>query len=378
MFNDLKIILINDNEILAFNDIVAGIFSTYRSTSNNAIHQKEDRGLTEEETEIFLDELDANGSEFEGDPTEVDKILDKIIKCYPEVKYIIHGLKLAEAAKRTPQQAKKDKKLLNEKMKAKEAEREKRKAREEARKTPKKELTKEPEKEPTKEPIKETEKESGVKLLDDSDAGDKAKEKWGEERKNWQTPQEKDLSKVGKDKENYTGYKGVLFNIFKNLADPAKKADKEKLRKRLKRDWATYKKNEKLLSENKELIDALEDKIVNDEITPENVLLMNELIYRNPDLIKDIDFDTNIAKYDIQVPVSTLIEYKVIKEDEDDATIIKKIQEWAKKNKWDLEKMTLTTDVKGRKAVNYRAKDLNTFVEIAHSTGGDIETRKAG
>ena len=261
MFNNLKIILINNNEILAFNDIVAGIFSTYRTTSNNAIHQKEFRKLNEEEIQKFLHEIDkSENEEFKGDAREVENILDKIVKYYPEVKYIVHGLNLIEAARRTPREERKDKRLLKRKM------REKRKIRDKTKKLPKKEQKKEmeevlikPEKEKEMEEVPIKDKESGVKLLEDDvddkgDAAKKAKEKWDEERKGWQTPKEQELSKV--DKEKYTGFKGILFNIFKNLADPAKKAEREKLQKRLKKDWAMYKKNEKFLKENTELIDG--------------------------------------------------------------------------------------------------------------------------
>jgi len=82
------------SEFLIYTEDMASLFSEYRSTANHGIHIKENRKLTDTEIENLLEEVEKSEN-IETDtqlnnPDDV-VILNKIIKLYPEVKYLVHG-----------------------------------------------------------------------------------------------------------------------------------------------------------------------------------------------------------------------------------------------------------------------------------------------
>jgi len=156
--------------------------------------------------------------------------------------------------------------------------------------------------------------------------------------------------------------------MFKGLADPAKKAEKEELQKRLRRDWATYKKNEKILNENKELIDALQDKFANNEITPEGISLMNELIARDPAIVKEIDLEKDVPNK-LRLPLNKFknklkeVDLKV-----DNKTLVDNITNMFEKEKLKVEDITIT-EKNGEKEVDVALADWDSFFKLANVLG---------
>ena len=115
MFNNLKIVLISSNEMLVYNNIVAGLFNDYRVTSDSAIHQLENRKLDENEIDEFIEQLSSVEECDDASSDEIIDIMNKITKICPEVRYVIHGLKMALAA--TPEQMRKKRLAKKEKRK---------------------------------------------------------------------------------------------------------------------------------------------------------------------------------------------------------------------------------------------------------------------
>ena len=353
MFNNLRFTFIN-NEILAYNDKVVGLFSTYRTTANHAIHQLENRKLTTAEIDEFLEKLDEDDLEEANDLDQAKEMLDKIVKFYPESKYIVHGLRAILAAKRTPREVRKDQKVLKEKMAKKEAkdeQRRKREGREKPVPKPKKEKQEqpaEPKVTPEIKETKETKETKEAKPIED----------------------ERPLSKVGKTglkggETGFKGFKNILFNIFKSLEDPTRKNDREELQKRIRKNWPAYKKNEKILNENKELMEALQDRIEEKDISPESILLMNELIARDPSFAKELDLDEQKPE-SFEIPIEKLQEkFRDIDVSKDTEVIIEAIKKVFSKEKINLDSISIYS--KGtEKIADIALKDWDSFFKIAN------------
>lgn len=413
MFNNLKMYLVNSNDALVYNDAVAGLFSDYRITSNSGVHLIEDRKLTDNEMDKFLDHMDSEDIEDESDtePQDIQEMLHKIVKYHPEVKYAIHGFNIALAA--TPQRIEKKKQKMIDrkaaKQKKKEEQRKSREIKEEpVEEKPKKEVTpidvdygKEEPKETSEEPAvteKPKAKEKKIKPIDvdygnkdekkseeseESEPSEKekanqekiAREKEGErkrleeEEKMKQDRQDKEkqpedealdpgeggkYSKVGKEPK-FDGFLGLMFKMFKGLADPKKKADKEELRRKLKRDYATYKKNEKFLKENTELIDMLNEKIAKKEFDLDSISILNEIISRDPSIVDELGLDKNstgpITK---KVPLLKLTEeLKDLKIDPsiDESEQERRIKEIFKKHKIDVKDVAIGLGRDGKQKI---------------------------
>jgi len=336
MFNNLKVYFIGSNETLAYNDKVAGLFGDYSITDNNAIHRLEDRKLTDDETDQFLEELEkieTTEIDKNKNPEEITNVLDKILKIHPEVKYKIHGNWFVNAEPKIDPDTKTK-------------------------------LAREPDVDLAKKA-----KPKAKPKVEKKDSAQKAQEQWDKDRKKWQSKPERELAEKGKVKESkYSGFKGVLFDMIKGLADPAKKPEKEELQKRLRRDWATYKKNEKILNENKELIDALQDKFANNEITPEGISLMNELIARDPAIVKEIDLEKDVPNK-LRLPLNKFknklkeVDLKV-----DNKTLVDNITNMFEKEKLKVEDITIT-EKNGEKEVDVALADWDSFFKLANVLG---------
>jgi len=347
MFNNLKFTFIN-NEILAYNDKVVGLFSTYRATANHAIHQIENRKLTDAEIDEFLGKIDDEDLEEANDLDQAKEMLDKIVKFYPESKYIVHGLRAILAAKRTPREVRKDRNLLKEKMAKKEAADEKRRKREGREKPVPKPKQEKQEKEQPAEPKVTPEVKEDTKPTDE----------------------ERPLSKVGKTglkggETGFKGFKNILFNIFKSLEDPTRKNDREELQKRIRKNWPAYKKNEKILNENKELMEALQDRIDDKDISPESILLMNELIARDPSFAKELDLDEQKPE-SFEIPIEKLQEkFRDIDVSKDTEVIIEAITKVFKKERINVENIIIHS--KGdEKIADIELKDWDSFFKLAN------------
>jgi len=320
MFDNLKVVFINDNEILAYNNKVAGLFNNYRITSNNAIHQLEDRKLTDEETNKFLKEIEKlDTTEDTSTPEEIETTLNKIMKICPEAKYQIHGTKQIYAASKEEKEAFKEKlkrqaQQREELGKKDKEEREGTKVREKADQERKayeeginKRVSEKEERKAAKRAEREKEKKDETekfKVKDETEKGTKAID-----------TEEKKLSKVGKEKKNpFTGFKGLLFDFFSLTgADPKKKQAKKELQDRLRKEWATFRKNEKVLNENKDLITNLGDLLADGKVKPEGISLFNELIARDPGMAKKLDLADDVPS-DSKILVSLSKLRKVIKD----------------------------------------------------------------
>ena len=115
---------------------------------------------------------------------------------------------------------------------------------------------------------------------------------------------EKELKDAGK-APVFTGFKGLLFDMYKNVfldkMDPKNKSEREELQRRLKRDWAMYQKNKKLFDTNRGLVKELSDRLENEDIEPETISLIQELAARHPEEMKNIDLSSTDANEDIRV-----------------------------------------------------------------------------
>lgn len=360
MFKNIKLVYLGSNEILAYNDTVAGIFNDYRTTSISAIHQLENRKLTTAEIDQFLDEIEqieeVENVEDEIPDEETDDVLNKIMKICPEVKYIIHSVKIALAAgkrKQSPEErrekveklklereaAKKGtkkkikkseqiKKLdkINREKEAKKAEKEKKRAAEPTEPEAKPTEPTEPA-EPETEDEEESKRTSEEQKRFDQEEQEQAKRdkeyKESDENKRVEKGEEK-LKDVGdKSKPQFTGFKGLLFNMYQNIfvdkMDPENKAEREALQQRLRRDWGMYQKNKKLFEKNRGLMDEIGARIEQQDMSPETISLINEAVTRDPSHLKDVDFSETRPSKPIAVYLIDLAKkYKGIKADEVD------------------------------------------------------------
>ena len=302
MFNNLKIVLISSNEMLVYNNIVAGLFNDYRVTSDSAIHQLENRKLDENEIDEFIEQLSSVEECDDASSDEIIDIMNKITKICPEVRYVIHGLKMALAA--TPEQMRKKRLAKKEKRKQVKKERATDKAtrkeptteditKERVKKTEEEKRKKSVEKEESSEKTRKEEEQKKI----DNEKGDGEEVKEGEEGKEEKEKKEKieeektTLKKDTKTNNPFTGFKGLMFDMFNVFLteDPEKKKNKEKLQRQLRKEWSAYKKNEKLFEKNEKLIEQLMEGRESGEITPESVSLLNEFLAENPEFIKEID-----------------------------------------------------------------------------------------
>lgn len=291
MFNNLKIIFMGNNDILAFNDIVAGLFNSYRITSNNTIHKIENRKLTDDETDDFIDNLNETCQKEVDNttvtPEEIETTLNKIVKICPEVKYQIHGIKTALAAK-----TKKERKEQIEKLDKTKKERESRET-QEKESGKRKQYEEEINKRVTERMEKEAAEKEGRKKIRDEEM---AKQETEEKKKQETTKKLEDIDKkeeelkkkVGKTNP-FTGFKGLMFNFFDWLEDPEKKKSRKEIQKRLRKEWPLFKKNQKILEQNEDLVEDLSRLVEKGKITPESISLFNELIAREPEIVKKFD-----------------------------------------------------------------------------------------
>lgn len=284
MFNNLKIVLISSNEMLVYNNIVAGLFNDYRVTSDSAIHQLENRKLDENEIDEFIEQLSSVEECDDASSDEIIDIMNKITKICPEVRYVIHGLKMALAA--TPEQMRKKRLAKKEKRKKVKEKR----AKEEANR-PKKSAD-----EITKERVERVQKEKESKnIRKEEEQKRKEDEENKEDKGTEETDKDKeDINKAQKEQKThnpFNGFKGLLFDMFNVFLseDPEKKKNRQKLQEELRKEWATYKKNEKLFEKNEKLIEQLMKGRESGEVTPESISLLNEFLSENPEFIKEID-----------------------------------------------------------------------------------------
>ena len=358
MFKNLKLVNIGSNEFLAYNDTVAGIFSDYRTTSNSAIHQIENRKLTEAEIDQFLGEIDnLDDTEEQIPEEETENILGKIIKLCPEVKYIIHGIRTALAAgkrKQTPEErAEWAKQQKQERLKQQKS---------------------------TKKKIKKSEKVKKDRGAEDEkkryEQEEEQKRKWEEEKKEKEDKEESEKTeKEGgekdkrKDSSPYTGFKGMLFNMYQNVfvdkMDPENKAEREALQSRLKRDWDMYQKNKKLFKDNDKLMQELSSAIENGTMSPETIALINEAAAKNPDALKNVDFshDPKELQEVYLIDLVKLDEFKKVDAKETDKRKLEKsLKDAMNKEKVDIKKIVITDkkDVEHGRLIQFLANNWDS------------------
>jgi hypothetical protein len=242
----MRCISLGHNEFLVYDDIVASFFDDYHL--NKSIHRVENRKLTDDEIKKLLDVINKI-DEIDLDHTDEDyAVLNNIAKFYPEVKYFIHGLKITTAE---PDE-------------------------DEARK------------ERMKKEAKDATKKRGEEKV----------------RQKKVTKEEEKLSKSGKpEKSKFTGFKGLLFNVFKNLRDPETVKERERLKKEIQKYW----KIKPLLDQNKDLVEALGKELEKGTLTPASLAAMNEMFTRDKSWVNEIDFE--IDKPFISMPLEKFSKY---------------------------------------------------------------------
>jgi len=331
----MRCISIGSHGFLAYNDILAGFFTDHTSGASGAIHRVENRKLTAEEIKNFLKKIDES-EDVDIETTEEDYgILNNIARYYPEMRYFIHGLKITAA-----KPSRKKRKDMAEELREKEKKRLKENAaKEEAdRLTLKKEkMTKEAEEAPKKKATEDIRKE-------------KVKEA------------EKKLSETGKSKQ-FTGFKGLLFRLFDKYPNAKTRDEQEKIKRELKEEWKRYKINEKLYEQNKDLVNALAVELDKGTLNPNTISLMNEMIARDKNWIKEIDL--NIEDPTMVIPLEKFAEYiKSEKGEVSSDELRNQLNQLFKEEK--LDKLKYKLDLKNRTVNvttdwNNTMKFLNTF-----------------
>ena len=162
----------------------------------------------------------------------------------------------------------------------------------------------------------------------------------------------------------------MLFNVFKSLEDPTKKNAREELQKRIRKNWPAYKKNEKILNENKDLLEALEDRMEEKDVSPESILILNELIARDPSFAKELDLNESRPE-SFEVALEKIQEkFKDVDITKDDATIIKSIEKVFTKEKINFESIHILLhpySKKGNeKVADINLKDWDSFFKLAN------------
>ena len=106
------------------------------------------------------------------------------------------------------------------------------------------------------------------------------------------------------------GWKGLLYDMFIAVkrGDPEKYKEKKKLQQFLRKNWNTFKANEKFLEENSEMIDVIREATERGTILPEDIAIFNELVERDPRFLKELDLNRNEVR--IAIPLSKIIDDK--------------------------------------------------------------------
>jgi len=371
MFSNLKMHFLNSNDVVVYNDVVIGLFNNYRITSNSGVHLKEDRKLTENEMDRFIEKIDSSDIKEETgiDPNELKEMLNTIVKYHPEIKYIVHGFNEVLAAPRRIEKKK-------EKMAEQKAAKEKRKA--EQRKP--RHLRPDPETKPDDksepdEPEQKTDTADSEKEKQEAEQRQKEAEekrlaeeqkfkKEREEKQNTEKDSPGKYENVGKPK--FDGFLGLMFKMFQGLADPKKKADKEELRKKLRNEYSTYKKNKKWLEENNELINMLSEQVDKKQISLDSISIINEIISRDPTILEEINLQSSgpITK---KVPLVKLTEeLKDLKLEPDDSDMDQeeKIKDIFKRHKIDVNEVVIDRDVNNKKIAEIELGGLDSLMKL--------------
>lgn len=207
-------------------------------------------------------------------------------------------------------------------------------------------------------------KESQEKRYEEEEKMKTEKDKEGAGKEEEETPNK--FANVGKPK--YEGFLGLMFKMFTGLADPQKKADKKELQQRIRRDWATYKKNEKFLKENKELVEMLEDKVNKKQFDADSISIFNEIIARDPTIIKKMDLERNTPDK-VQLPLKKFTD--VIKglktgKDIDNKNLATQIKEYFKKQNINISDIKIDDTNISKPLVNMEFNDWNDFLKITN------------
>lgn len=264
----MRFVSIGNNEFLIYNDQIAGFFCDFRSNANHAVHRIENRKLTDEEIQDLLESLLNIGEDIDLNTKEEDfRVLEHIATYYPEMRYFVHGIP-------TYHQAIAEETVKEQNDRLRQLQKEKDDARKER-------MNKEYE--------------------------DAAKKRSQQQKKDSQV-------KLGKDgQEKFGGFKGLLFDMLKAFKDPKTKHEKERLKKELKEEWKRYKSNQKILDQNRELVDDMRIQLEKGKVTPESISLMNDLIAKDPFWVKQLDFD--VDKPTLAIPLAKFADFLDIKED---------------------------------------------------------------
>jgi hypothetical protein len=376
----MRCISIGHNEFLVYDNEVAGLFSDFRSTANLGVHMVENRRLSDKEIEQLLNAIRKVNVEIE--PCEDDfEVLKKIAYYYPEAKYFVHGLGVANVAlAASPKRLARKRQNLLDKRQKKLDKQNKQKAEEEKLKSA-------PATEETKVEDKPTAPKEDVKVEDKPEpkpttpaspapATDKNKEQKLKQltEKAQKEIDRRDSVKKAEDKikkpEKFSGFKGMLFDFFKGLPSPKIQREKAQMKREIREEWKKYKMNENLFKQNEGLIDSLKDQLEKGEMNTQSISLMNTLLSKDHAWVKELDFD--IKEPDLSLPLDKLVDHLDLKTNEISVSDLEAgLRKLLKDNKIDTKKFKLdlannaldiATDwnsgMKALNAFNIKAKDL--------------------
>jgi hypothetical protein len=366
----MRCISIGHNEFLVYDNEVAGLFSDFRSTANLGVHMVENRRLSDKEIEQLLNAIRKVNVEIE--PCEDDfEILKKIAYYYPEAKYFVHGLGVANVAlAASPKRLARKRQNLLDKRQKKLDKQNKQKAAEETKvedkPTPPKEDVKvedKPEPKPTTPaaPAPATDKNKEQKLKQLTEKAQKEID-----RKDTVNKAEDKL----KNPEKFSGFKGMLFDFFKGLPSPKLQRERAQMKREIREEWKKYKMNENLFKQNEGLIESLKDQLEKGEMNTQSISLMNTLLSKDHAWVKELDFD--IREPDLSLPLDKLVDHLDLKTNEISVSDLEAgLKKLLKDNKIDTKKFKLdlannaldiATDwnsgMKALNAFNIKAKDL--------------------
>ena len=326
MFDDMVCVFINPHDFLTYNDKIAGLFSDYRLTANAAIHREDGRKLTDQEIEKLLQVVERMGISIEErSPTsEEERILDDIQVYHPEVKYIIKSYKV-EAVRGRKRQRKKEVKKEQERVRQQDKEdwetgvwdeeqgTEQSNTRKKQKLTPSEERAlrerqseddKRRSKRDKKVDVSEREKEMRRESVEKKRRDRTEKEQYDDPDKfgpKKMEPEERqelyDSLKRGNSENEYSGWKGKLFQLYDFFKNPemsneerlALRRGKDKIVRDLRRDYKAMKTIEKQLEENYGLIDYLGVSVDEGMLNRGGLAAFTELIRRDPEIVKSLD-----------------------------------------------------------------------------------------
>ena len=317
----MKILDLGGSEFLIYTEDMAGLFSDFRSTANHGIHIKENRKLTESEVEDLLQAAEENSEDSEDSDTILQKssenehvfnILDKIIKMYPEVKYLVHGLKKSKRKriKADPEIDKKKNKQWEEFLADPTVE--KKPVEEEKKGKEKKGKEKEEEPEELRDETQEEYQQRKKKAMDEYGEAEKYREAHKSAKTRVEEEEEK-VSKMGLDKSKPKGYMDILLDLFKSNK---KSTETQKLQEYLRRNWDTYMENKQVVDKNEDLVNGLNEALEENRLDLHSITLMNELIERDPKWVDEIDFHIETPTFTI--PLVKFKKYIDTKKDDSD------------------------------------------------------------